>query len=124
MKLRIQLDQDFEVDLNDFSFEGLTEDQIKRKNLLNGISMRLDLVRLRLKEKIPNLLITVKNYQYHKEVEFHEVELERELTRGEKINIYKWVIERANRKIRIMKQELTEEQIASIQYGAGFEKRI
>ena len=55
MKLRIQLDQDFEVDLNDFSFEGLTEDQIK-KNLLNGISMRLDLVRLRLKEKIPNLL--------------------------------------------------------------------
>ncbi len=39
-----------------------------------------------------NRLRTGKNYKYHKEVEFHEVELEREVTRGEKINSYKWVI--------------------------------
>ena len=31
IKLRIQLNQDFEVDLKDFSVEGMNEDQIKRE---------------------------------------------------------------------------------------------
>ena len=91
MKLRIQLDQDFEVDLNDFSFEGLTEEQIK-KELIQWYFKEIGFGETEIKGEDSNLLITVKNYQYHKEVEFHEDELERELTRGEKINIYKWVI--------------------------------
>ncbi len=91
MKLRIQLDQDFEVDLNDFSFEGLTEEQIK-KELIKWYFNEIGFGETEIKGEDPNLWITVKNYQYRKEVEFHEDELERELTRDEKINIYKWVI--------------------------------
>ncbi len=91
MKLRILLDQDFELDLNDFSLEGRREEQIK-KALRQWYFNEIGFGETEIKGEDSNLLITVKNHQYHKEVEFHEDELERELTRGEKINIYKWVI--------------------------------
>lgn len=91
MKLRIQLDQDFEVDLNDFSFEGRSEEQIK-KELIQWYFNEIGFGETEIKGEDLNLWTAVKSHQYHKEVEFHEDELERELTRGEKINIYKWVI--------------------------------
>ncbi len=90
MKLRIQLDQYFEVDLNDVSFEGRSEEQIK-KELIQWYFKEIGFGETEIEGEDSNLLITVKNYQYHKEVEFHEDELGRELTVNEKYKVAKWV---------------------------------
>ena len=95
LKLNIQLDTDFEVDLNDFSFEGLTEEQIK-KELIKWYFKEIGFgeTEIAIDGKDDKSIITeVRKHSIQHEIEFQEIELERKLTLNEKLRIAVWVLD-------------------------------
>ena len=94
LNLRIKLDQDFEVDLNNFDFDGMDEFQIKRE-LIQWYFAEIGRgeVELEVEEKKGKNLIlqAVKGNQLKNLIEFYEIELERDLTTSEKLELFIWI---------------------------------
>ena len=93
LKLRIQLDTDFEVDLSQFSFEGMNETQIK-KELIKWYFDEIGFGETEISNVEENSIITeVRRHTIQHEIEFQEIELERKLTLNEKLRIAIWVLD-------------------------------
>ena len=91
LKLRIQLDTDFEVDLSNFDFEGMNETQIK-KELIKFYFDEIGFGEIEISNVEKNSIIdAVQQEIYNHQVLFHEIEFERELNFIEKSKIKEWV---------------------------------
>ena len=91
LKLRIQLDTDFEVDLSQFSFEGMNENQIK-KELIKFYFDEIGFGEIEISNVEDNSIIdAVQQEIYNHQVLFYEIEFERELNFIEKSKIKEWV---------------------------------
>lgn len=101
IKLRIQLDESFEVDLKGFSFEGLTEEQIK-KELIRWYFHEIGTGEVDIKmDNSSSILGAVQNYEIDYNIEFYEIEYHRELTISERANIINWVMSGQKGKLKI-----------------------
>ena len=91
IKLRIQLNQDFEVDLKDFSFEGMNETQIK-KELIKWYFDEIGFGEIEISNVEENSIVAaVQQEIYNHQVLFYEIEHERKLTFIEESKIKEWV---------------------------------
>lgn len=93
LKLRIQLDEEFEVDLKPFlnGFIGLSEKQIK-KELIDHYFREIGKGEIRLSVNIDSSIkMEVYKNIYSHMVEFYEIELGRKLTKKEIENLTIWV---------------------------------
>ena len=91
LKLRIQLDTNFEVDLSRFDFETMNEDQIK-KELIKWYFDEIGFGEIEISNVEDNSIVdAVQQEIYNHQVLFYEVEFERELNFIEKSKIKEWV---------------------------------
>ena len=92
LKLRIQLDTDFEVDLSQFDFEaGMNENQIK-KELIKFYFDEIGFGEIEISNTDENSIFdAVQQDIYNHQVLFYEIELERKLTFIEESKIKEWV---------------------------------
>lgn len=101
IKLRIKLDESFEFDLKDSSFEWLTEEQIKRE-LIQWYFHQIGTGEVDIKmDGTSSILEAVQNYEIDGNIEFYEIEYQRELTNLERDNIINWVMSRQKGKLKI-----------------------
>lgn len=101
IKLRIKLDESFEFDLKDSSFEWLTEEQIKRE-LIQWYFYQIGTGEVDIKmDGTSSILEAVQNYEIDGNIEFYEIEYQRELTNLERDNIINWVMSRQKSKLEI-----------------------
>lgn len=92
LKLKIQLDTDFEVDLSRFDFELMNENQIK-KELIKWYFAEIGFDEIEISNTDENSIFdAVQQEIYNHQVLFYEVEFERELNFIEKSKIKKWVV--------------------------------
>lgn len=91
LKLNIQLDTDFEVDLSQFDFEGMNEKQID-KELIKFYFDEIGFSEIEISNVEDNSIVdAVQQEIYNEQVHFFETEFERDLTFIEKSKIEKWV---------------------------------
>ena len=91
LKLQIQLDTDFEVDLSNFDFEGMNENQIK-KELIKWYFGEIGFGEIEISPIDDNSIVdAVQQEIYNHQVLFYEVEFERKLTFIEESKIKEWV---------------------------------
>ena len=91
LKLRIQLDTDFEVDLSNFDFEGMDENQIKRE-LIKWYFDEIGFDEIEISNTDENSIFdAVQQEIYNHQVLFYEIEFERKLTFIEESKIKEWV---------------------------------
>ncbi len=91
LKLNIQLDTDFEVDLSQFDFEGMNENQIK-KELIKSYFTEIGFDETEISNVENNSIVdAVQQEIYNHQVLFYEIEFERELNFIEKSQIKEWV---------------------------------
>ena len=91
LKLRIQLDTDFEVDLSIFDFELMNEDEIK-KELIKFYFDEIGFSEIEIVNVEKNSIFdAVQQEIYNHQVLFYEIEFERELNFIEKSKIKEWV---------------------------------
>ena len=91
LKLRIQLETDFEVDLSIFDFELMNEDEIK-KELIKWYFDEIGFDEIEISNTDENSIFdAVQQEIYNHQVLFYEVEFERELNFIEKSKIKEWV---------------------------------
>jgi hypothetical protein len=91
LNLKIQLDTDFEVDLSQFDFEGMNENQIK-KELIKSYFAEIGFGETEISNVEDNSIVdAVQQEIYNHQVLFYEVEFERELNFIEKSKIKEWV---------------------------------
>ena len=91
LKLNIQLDADFEVDLSQFDFEWMNEDEIK-KELIKWYFDEIGFDEIEISAIDENSIFdAVQQEIYNHQVLFYEVEFERELNFIEKSKIKEWV---------------------------------
>ena len=92
LKLQIQLDTDFEVDLSQFDFEaGMNENQIK-KELIKWYFDEIGFGEIEISNVEENSIVdAVQQEIYNYQVLFYEIELERKLTFIEESKIKEWV---------------------------------
>ena len=101
IKLRIQLNQDFEVDLKDFSFEGMNETQIK-KELIKWYFAEIGFGEIEISNVEDNSIVdAVQQEIYNHQVLFYEIEFERKLTFIEESKIKEWVSKGQKGKINL-----------------------
>ena len=91
LKLNIQLDTDFEVDLSRFDFELMNEDEIKKELIKFYFDeVGFDEIEISNTEK-DSIFDAVQQEIYNEQVLFYEAEFERELNFIEKSKIKEWV---------------------------------
>ena len=91
LKLNIQLDTDFEVDLSQFDFEGMNETQIK-KELIKFYFDEIGFGETEISNVEDNSIVdAVQQEIYNHQALFYEIEFERELTFIEESKIKEWV---------------------------------
>ena len=91
LKLRIQLETDFEVDLSIFDFELMNEDEIK-KELIKWYFDEIGFDEIEISNTDENSIFdAVQQEIYNYQVLFYEIELERKLTFIEESKIKEWV---------------------------------
>ncbi|MDD4729484.1 MAG: hypothetical protein PHN55_12140 [Dysgonamonadaceae bacterium] len=91
LKLQIQLDTDFEVDLSNFDFEGMNENQIK-KELIKWYFAEIGFGEIEISNVEDNSIFdAVQQEIYNHQVLFYEIEFERELNFIEKSKIKEWI---------------------------------
>lgn len=91
MKLRIQLDDTFEIDLNEFDFEGMSEEQIKTE-LIYWYFKEIGRGEIEIEQADrKSILKSVRKNALERQILFYEIEFERELTDSEKTNIKNWI---------------------------------
>ncbi len=91
LKLQIQLDTDFEVDLSNFDFEGMNETQIK-KELIKWYFDEIGFGETGISNVEDNSIVdAVQQEIYNHQVLFYEIEFERKLTFIEESKIKEWV---------------------------------
>ena len=91
LKLNIQLDTDFEVDLSNFDFEGMNESQIK-KELIKFYLDEIGFSEIEISNVEDNSIVdAVQQEIYNHQVLFYEIEFERKLTFIEESKIKEWV---------------------------------
>ena len=91
LKLQIQLDTDFEVDLSNFDFEGMDENQIKRE-LIKWYFDEIGFEEIEMSNTDENSIFdAVQQEIYNHQVLFYEIEFERKLTFIEELKIKEWV---------------------------------
>lgn len=91
LKLQIQLDTEFEVDLSQFDFEGMNETQIK-KELIKWYFAEIGFDEIEISNTDESSIVdAVQQEIYNHQVLFYEVEFERELNFIEKSKIKEWV---------------------------------
>lgn len=91
LKLNIQLDTDFEVDLSNFNFEGMNETQIK-KELVKWYFSEIGFGEIEISNVEDNSIVdAVQQEIYNHQVLFYEIEFERKLTFIEELKIKEWV---------------------------------
>ena len=91
LKLNIQLDTDFEVDLSRFDFELMNEGEIK-KELIKFYFDEVGFDEIEISNTDENSIFdAVQQDIYNHQVLFYEVEFERELNFIEKSKIKEWV---------------------------------
>ena len=91
LKLQIQLDTDFEVDLSQFDFEGMNETQIK-KELIKWYFDEIGFDEIEISNTDENSIFdAVQQEIYNHQVLFYEIEFERKLTFIEESKIKEWV---------------------------------
>ena len=91
LKLRIQLDTDFEVDLSRFDFELMNENQIKNE-LIKFYFDEVGFEEIEISNVEENSIFdAVQQEIYNEQVHFYETEFERELNFVEKSKIKEWV---------------------------------
>ena len=101
IKLRIQLNQDFEVDLKDFSFEGMNETQIK-KELIKWYFDEIGFGEIEISNVEDNSIVdAVQQEIYNHQVLFYEIEFERKLTFIEESKIKEWVVKGQKGKLNL-----------------------
>ena len=91
LKLNIQLDTDFEVNLSNFDFEGMNETQIK-KELIKWYFAEIGFGEIEISNVENNSIVDAVQQQiYNHQVLFYEIEFERKLTFIEESKIKEWV---------------------------------
>lgn len=91
LKLQIQLDTDFEVDLSRFDFETMNEDEIK-KELIKFYFDEVGFDEIEISNTEDNSIIdAVQQEIYNHQVLFYEIEFDRKLTFIEELKIKEWV---------------------------------
>ena len=101
IKLRIQLNQDFEVDLKDFSFEGMNETQIK-KELIKWYFAEIGFGEIEISNTDESSIVdAVQQEIYNHQVLFYEIELDRKLTFIEESKIKEWVVKGQKGKLNL-----------------------
>ena len=91
LKLRIQLETDFEVDLSRFDFELMNEDEIKNE-LIKWYFAEIGFDEIEISNTDENSIFdAVQQEIYNDQVLFYEAEFERELNFIEKSKIKEWV---------------------------------
>ena len=91
LNLQIQLDTDFEVDLSNFDFEGMNENQIK-KELIKWYFDEIGFDEIEISNTDENSIFdAVQQEIYNHQVLFYEIEFERKLTFIEESKIKEWV---------------------------------
>mgnify|MGYP003405078419 CR=1 FL=1 len=91
LKLRIQLDTNFEVDLSRFDFELMNEDEIKQE-LIKWYFDEAGFEEIEMSNTDENSIFdAVQQEIYNEQVHFYETEFERELNFIEKSKIKEWV---------------------------------
>ena len=91
LKLQIQLDTDFEVDLSNFDFEGMNENQIKNE-LIKFYFDEIGFGETEISNVEDNSIVdAVQQEIYNHQVLFYEIEFERKLTFIEESKIKEWV---------------------------------
>ena len=91
LKLRIQLEADFEVDLSRFDFELMNEDEIKNE-LIKWYFAEIGFDEIEISNTDENSIFdAVQQEIYNDQVLFYEAEFERELNFIEKSKIKEWV---------------------------------
>ena len=91
LKLQIQLETDFEVDLSRFDFELMNENQIK-KELIKFYFDEIGFGEIEISNVEENSIFdAVQQEIYNHQVLYHEIEFERELNFIEKSKIKEWV---------------------------------
>ena len=92
LNLQIQLDTDFEVDLSQFDFEGMNENQIK-KELIKWYFDEIGFGEIEISNVEKNSIVdAVQQEIYNHQALFYEIEFERELNFIEKSKIKEWVV--------------------------------
>ncbi len=101
LKLQIQLDADFEVDLSNFDFEGMNETQIK-KELIEFYFDKIGFDEIEISAIDENSIIdAVQQEIYNNQVLFYEIEFERKLTFIEESKIKEWVVKGQKGKLNL-----------------------
>ena len=91
LKLRIQLDTNFEVDLSQFDFELMNENQIKEELIKFYLDeVGFDEIEISNTDE-SSIVDAVQQEIYNNQVLFYETEFERELNFIEKSKIKEWV---------------------------------
>ena len=91
LKLQIQLNTDLEVDLSQFDFELMNENQIK-KELIKFYLDEVGFDEIEISNVEENSIFdAVQQEIYNEQVHFYEAEFERELNFIEKSKIKEWV---------------------------------
>ena len=91
LKLQIQLDTDFEVDLSRFDFELMNEDEIK-KELIKWYFDEIGFDEIEISNTDENSIFdAVQQEIYNHQVLFYEIEFERKLTFIEESKNKEWV---------------------------------
>ena len=94
MKLRIQLDDTFEIDLNEFDLEQMNEEQLK-DFIINQYIKEIGTDEINLYNVSTPILSISEEVQANitaRYIKFYQDEFERELTDREKIAIRNWII--------------------------------
>ena len=94
MKLRIQLDDTFEIDLNELDLEQMNEEQLK-DFLINQYVKEIGLGEINLYNVSTPILSISEEVQANitaRYIKFYQDEFERELTDREKTAIRNWII--------------------------------
>ena len=101
LKLRIQLDTDFEVDLSQFDFEGMNEKQID-KELIKFYFDEIGFGEIEISNVEDNSIVdAVQQEIYNHQVLFYEIEFERKLTFIEESQIKEWVVKGQKGKLNL-----------------------
>ena len=101
LKLRIQLDTDFEVDLSIFDFELMNEDEIK-KELIKWYFDEIGFDEIEISNTDENSIFdAVQQEIYNHQVLFYEIEFERKLTFIEESKIKEWVVKGQKGKLNL-----------------------
>ena len=91
INLRITLDETFEVELSEFDFEGMSEEQIKTE-LIQEYFYKIGRGEIEIEQADrKSILKSVRKNALERQILFYEIEFERELTDSEKTNIKNWI---------------------------------